>query len=256
MASTTQGAKRRRVVIVVLAVLIVCCLIGAAIALLRSPSETAEPDAQGSRTASPQHPQAAPRQEGAAVDLIAQAARRDPDDPRAKGDFDAPVLMIEMSDYSCPMCSVYTNEIAPQLERYVKDGTLRIEFHDFAIFDDKYASSLGAVAGIAAGKQGKFWEFLTAAEKRSASDHPTWTPELAREIAQEAGVEDLDRFSVDAADEQALAEVRAQRATIASWGVQGTPAFFINDRFLTGAQPAEVFIDTIEAARADAHSQR
>ncbi|MDU0968064.1 MAG: thioredoxin domain-containing protein [Actinomycetaceae bacterium] len=247
-----SNAKSRRILIGALALVIVVCLVGAVIALVHQPekdsADEASPTASPSATATDQ---AAPKQAADAVQIIKAAARNDPKDPRAKGKIDAPVLMIEMSDYSCPMCAAYYANVMPKLEPLVKDGTLRIEFHDYAIFDSKYNSSLGAVGGIAAADQGKFWEYLAAAEKLSLSEHPTWNTDLAVQVATEAGVPDLDKFRAGLEDADALQKVRAEKEEIASWGVQGTPAFFINDRFITGAQDPQVFLDTIKAAKAD-----
>lgn len=210
-----------------------------------APAETTE------QADAPTQSLAADRQSPRLAEAIKALTRNDPSDPRAQGRIDAPVVMLEFSDYSCPQCAAYYARVMPELQPLVDNGTLRIEFHDFAIFDERFNSTLGSLGGVAAGKQGKFWEYLAEAEKMSLSDHPQWTPELATEIAQRAGVPDLQAFQAALNDEGALNDIRHERELVASWGVTGTPAFFINDRFVLGAQDAKVFLATIEAAKAD-----
>ncbi|MBD3689621.1 thioredoxin domain-containing protein [Nanchangia anserum] len=247
------SASSRRIVLAVLALVVVVCVAVAVVSLVRSSNSASDtPTAASDTTTTPAAPsQAAARQSGAAAQAIASITRNDPADPRARGDINAPVVMIELSDYSCPMCAAYYAKVMPRLEPLIDDGTLRIEFHDMPIFDSPYNSTIGALGGIAAGEQGKFWEYLDRAEQRSLSDHPTWTPELALEIAREAGVPDVDAFRRKLNDADALAQLHTDLATFQSWGITGTPAFFINDRYIMGAQDPQVFLDTIEAAKND-----
>lgn len=84
--------------------------------------------------------------------------RRESCDPFAMGRADAPIVMVKHEDYRCPSCSKFTADVEPQLiERYVEDGTLRIERRDFPVFGEEPLEM--AKAGRAAARQGKFWEF-------------------------------------------------------------------------------------------------
>ena len=115
---------------------------------------------------------------------------RDPNDPRAKGDVNAPVVMVIYSDFACPFCTRFAREVEPQLDDLVKNGTLRIEWRDLAQVTQ--TSPLAAQAGIAAGKQGKFWEFHDAVY--GAADpqgHPEYTEDSLVDFAEKAGVPDL-----------------------------------------------------------------
>lgn len=255
-----MSATTRRTLMLICGVVLVVCVVGASLAFLsgtRESGSATEPHASGSASAAapggeaPQG-QVAQRQSGEVAKAMASVARKDPNDPRARGRLDAPVLMIELSDYSCPMCAAYYHRVMPRLQSLIDDGTLRIEFHDMAVFDQRYHSAIGALGGIAAAKQGRFWQYLNAAEELAASDHPTWTPQLATQVAEKAGVPDLEAFAAGLNDSTALAQITADKEKFQSWGVSGTPAFFINDRFILGAQDPQVFLDTIAAAKADA----
>ena len=79
---------------------------------------------------------------------------RDPNDPRAKGDVNAPVVMVIYSDFACPFCTKFAQDVEPRLNDLIENGTLRIEWRDLAQVTQ--ISPLAAQAGIAADKQGKF----------------------------------------------------------------------------------------------------
>jgi protein-disulfide isomerase len=97
-------------------------------------------------------------------------------------------------------------------------------------------------ASVAAQKQGKFWEMhdLIFANQREIS------PEKYVEWAQQLGL-DMDRFRADYASAEVKAIVDADFKEAQSLGVTGTPAFFVNGRFLSGAKPFEEFATLIDA---------
>lgn len=173
---------------------------------------------------------------------------RDPKDPRALGKADAPVVMTEFSDYSCPMCSKFAVETLPKLMPLVNNGTLRIEYRDMVIFDQQYASSIGAIGGLAAGEQGKFWEFYKESANMALSSHPVWTRELAVQVAEKVGVPNIEKFKKDMDNPKLAQKLSDERIMAEKIGVRGTPAFVINDRFIGGALPTDTFIATIKAA--------
>ncbi len=183
--------------------------------------------------------------------VIRSFYRNDKADPRAIGDPKAPVTMIQFSDFSCPMCYQYEANVFPQLKRYIDNGTLRIEFNNLTIFASQYHSDLAAAGSIAAAKQGKFWEYLTAATKLAAgegSGHITWDKQLVTQVAQASGVSDLSRFNQDFEAPETAATIENETSHSRAVGLNGTPAFFINNYVISGALPAESFIQTIEIA--------
>lgn len=186
------------------------------------------------------------------IEIIKQYQDRGGDTSLSIGSQDAPVVLIEFSDFSCPYCSMYAANTHPRLKKYIDDGTLRIELYPFAIFEQDYASDIPARAAWAAGKQGKFAEFFEKAGVAALSDHPTWTDEQVTELAREVGVPDLEKFAADLNSDEAHALID-ESAQIAQsvFGVTGTPAFFVNNRVVSDGTDVAAFEATIEAAAAD-----
>lgn len=181
---------------------------------------------------------------------LAKLARRDAKDPLAMGKPDAPVVMVEYSDFQCPFCKVFATKIEPQLvSRYVDAGVLRIEWRSLAIFGPE--SEDASRAAWAAGQQGRFWEYHSALFDHAPEKKNTgaFTRDRLTELAGAAGVPDLDRFRADLASPAATAAVQADVNEGLSIGVNSTPAFLINGHPILGAQPLEQFQATIEAAR-------
>lgn len=175
-------------------------------------------------------------------------AQRIPDDPFAVGEVDAPVTMVMFSDYRCPFCALFSQTLEPQLvDKYVNPGVLRIEWRDFPIFGDE--SIRAAVAGRAAGIQGKFWEFnSTLYAAAPDKGHPSYSDAQLIAFAEQAGVADMARFTADLDDPELATLVQEDFEQGADLGVPATPSFIINGYPLRGAQPLTEFeqlIDTV-----------
>lgn len=234
----TKPASRRRLVITVLAVVLAGLLAGLVALVTGGSSGTAEPDSA---------PASVSPQEQSGPDL----SRRDRNDVHAMGRRNAPVVLVEYSDFQCPFCGKFARDTKPELiEKYVKKGVLRIEWRDFPVFGEE--SVTAARAGHAAGQQGKFWEFHNALyaepRRRNAGE---FTPEKLVEYARKAGVADLERFRKDMNGEAARKAVERDREEGYEIGVTSTPAFLVNGQPILGAQPTETFADAIEKAAAE-----
>ncbi|GAB2743049.1 DsbA family protein [Nocardioides pakistanensis] len=180
-------------------------------------------------------------------DPFAALVRRDADDPMALGEVDAPVVMINYSEFQCPFCGKFARDTKPELvQKYVEDGTLRIEWRDFPYLGPE--STTAAQAGRAAGAQGKFWEFHDA---MFADQQPPNSGKLTEEylvgVAKEAGL-DAEQFAKDLKSDAVAAAVQKDFQEGQSIGVTGTPAFLVNGQPIMGAQPTEVFAEAIEQA--------
>lgn len=191
-------------------------------------------------------PSVDPEARAAALELMRAEPRREEGDPFAKGEVDAPVVLIEFADYRCPYCAKHAQEVAPVLEKYVDDGTLRIEWRDLPIFGEE--STVVHHAARAAGAQGKFWEFHEAVFAQTPLEgHRSWSDEELRALAQEVGVPDLARFDADrAAPETAEAVEENRRHATEDLGITATPAFIVGDVFVPGAYPLATFVQQIE----------
>lgn len=175
-------------------------------------------------------------------------ARRDADDALAVGEPDAPVVLIEYSDFQCPYCGRFARETKPELVRtYVDEGVLRIEWRNFPIFGAE--SDQAARAAWAAGQQGRFWEFHDVAfaepRERNSGD---FAEDALVAMAEEAGVADLARFRGDMDSDAASTAVARDSEEGFALGVTSTPAFLINGEPMLGAQPTRDFADAVERA--------
>lgn len=176
--------------------------------------------------------------------------RRVDGDPLSLGAVDAPVVMIEYSDYRCPFCGVYARKTQPEIiKKYVDAGKLRIEWRDLPVLGE--ASATAAVAARAAGEQGLFWEFneavYAAAPERSKAELSE--PELLA-FAKTVGVPDMAKFASDLKSPALMALVQADLQEGTSLGLNSTPTFVINNQAIPGAQPLEIFAQVIDDALA------
>ncbi len=154
------------------------------------------------------------------------------------GSEDAKVQIVEFSDFQCPFC----NRVLPALQQVRKEygDQVQLVFKHLPLRIHAKAPAAHAAAE-AAHRQGKFWEMHDAifANPREMS------PERYEQYAQELGL-DLERFKADVASESVKKRVEADSSEAASLGVSGTPGFFINGRYLSGAQPFAEFKKRID----------
>lgn len=245
MTAKNVSAKRTRniVLAMVLGVVLVLTVIFVGEMAQQNRLEAATPELKPQATA-PAGSEVPPKE----VDL----ARRTANDPLALGDVDAPVVMIEYSDYTCPFCGVYARKTQPEIvKKYVDSGQLRIEWRDLPVIGEH--SEGAAVAGRAAGQQGMFWEYndavYAAAPERAKADLSE--PELLK-FAEKVGIPDLAKFAADLKSPELLALVEADKNEATSLGLNSTPTFVINNQAIPGAQPMEIFTQVIDEALAKA----
>lgn len=184
-------------------------------------------------------------------DPLLKVIRREAGDPLALGDVDAPVVMVSYSEFQCPFCGRFARETEPELiDRYVEEGTLRIEWRDFPYLGPE--SMTAAMAGRAAAAQGEFWAFHDAMyDDQQPPNSGKLTPAYLEGVAKKVGL-DLSQFRTDMQSKATEAAVQRDFQEGQRIGVTGTPAFLVNGMPVMGAQPTEVFVQLIEQAEAQA----
>lgn len=131
------------------------------------------------------------------------------------------------------------------IEEYVETGKVRIEWRDFPIFGEESVDA--AVAGRAAGEQGKFWEYNEAIYAEApARSHIELPRERLIAFAEQIGVPDMERFVDDLDNQELIDAVNADAAEAKSIGVSSTPIFIVGSTPVVGAQPYEAFAEVIE----------
>jgi protein-disulfide isomerase len=137
--------------------------------------------------------------------------------------------------------------VEPKLyDKYVKDGTLRIEWRDFPYRGQESVNA--AVAARAAQAQGRFWDYH---DLLYDSQFSGFSDENLRALAGKANL-DMQRFERDYGSARYAELVQTDFQQGQRIGVNGTPTFFINDQVLVGLQPVGVFENAIEDARREA----
>ncbi|OEU96282.1 DsbA family protein [Streptomyces oceani] len=178
---------------------------------------------------------------------LAALERRDADDPLAMGDEDAPVVLIEYADFACPFCGKFARDTEQELiEKYVDEGVLRIEWRNFPVFGKD--SERAALAAWAAGQQGRFWQFHEAAYADEDMVKKGYDKARLTELAEEAGVKNMDRFHRDRRGEQGRKALERDRQEAYQLGATSTPSFLVGGEPIAGAQPLSVFEDAVESA--------
>lgn len=167
------------------------------------------------------------------------------DDDPVIGDEDAPITIVEFSDFECPFCQSFYNDTYPALkEKYVDTGIAKIVYRDFPL--DSHANALpSAAAAECAFEQGgneAFFAFHDALFESESLNNSVYN-----DIATDLGL-DLEELATCMESEETATEILADRAEGASYGVGGTPSFFINGYALEGAQPLTNFEEYIQKA--------
>lgn len=241
MLTPRTAPRHRSLMAPVIVAIVAVALTVVAIVASRSPSDG------GSAAAVAEASQPSAGTGANADDPLARLPRRTAGDPMALGKTDAPVVMVNYSEFQCPFCGKFARDTKPSLiEKYVKNGTLRIEWRDFPYLGQE--SMTAALAGRAAALQGKFWEFHDAMyAQQQPVNSGRLTPEYLGSVATKAGL-DGSRLVKDMARPGLADAVGKDFTEGQSIGVTGTPAFIINGQPIIGAQPLQVFEQAIENA--------
>ena len=169
------------------------------------------------------------------------------DDDAVKGNRSAPVTIVEFSDYECPFCGKYARESYPLiLKNYINKGQVKYVFRDFPL-EIHVNAQKAAEAAECAGEQNKYYEM----HDYLFANQDNLKVENLQGYAKDLGL-DTVKFNDCLGSGKMAAEVKKDLADGKRYGVAGTPAFFVNGRAISGAQPYSVFSQEIEAALAEA----
>ena len=158
------------------------------------------------------------------------------------GPANAKITIIEVSDYECPFCVRGDERVKELLAMYPNDVRVVMKQNPLSFH---VAARPAAMAALAAGEQGKYWQMHDRLFESTRS-RIKLTRERLEALAQEIGL-DMARFRA-ALDSEKFAAVIASDARLAkAIGVRGTPAFFVNGIRVNGAQPVEKFKAIIDA---------
>lgn len=148
------------------------------------------------------------------------------------GPADAPVVIVAFMDALCPFCkrSLQTS-LAPARQRFA--GDLRIELRHFPLPIHPAAEG-AARAAVAAARQGRLRDYYD----RLVADGGELGRSRFAALARDLGLDEA-RFLADFDSPEVAAEVAADQALAARYGLRATPTFFINGRHFSGHLPAE-----------------
>lgn len=180
-------------------------------------------------------------------DSIIDRANRD----RMKGPEDAPMTIIELSDFQCPYCREFATGTYRQIDSaYVRTGRARIIYVNLPLSTHKEAFP-AAEAAMCAGAQGRFWPmhdrlFATQREWNGQADAAQRFERLAQELQL-----DMPAYRDCTANDRTAPLIVADAMQAAEARINGTPTFILNSRngqrALTGAVPFDQFSREIDA---------
>jgi protein-disulfide isomerase len=158
----------------------------------------------------------------------------------AKGPKDAPVTIVEFSDFQCPFCRTSVATLKGVMQQY--DGLVRWVYRDFPIPSLHPQAPKAAEAARCAGEQGKFWEFhdllFDSQTQTTTTDFKRFAERLKLDPKGFGRCLDSGKYQ---------AAVQSDIEDGIRLGITGTPTYFINGRVLVGAAPPENFRKIVDA---------
>src|SRR3989344_3697065 len=165
------------------------------------------------------------------------------DDDPVLGAANAPVTIIEFSDFQCPYCRQFWRDTLPQIKaNYIDKGLVKLVYRDFPLSNIHPSAQAAAEAGECAQSQGKFWEFhdaVFAAQDEQSAGTVAFTADDVKSWGAEVGLVAAFNECVDSGSNRA--EVLKDFQDGAKAGVGGTPTFFVNGIAVEGALPYTQF---------------
>lgn len=219
-------------------ILIAGLMIGGAVLYTRSDS----PKVAANNGAAIQPVAGGTQQAGGVVNVSA-------DDDAVLGNPDAPVTIIEFSDFQCPFCRKFWKETIPQIKKdYLLTGKAKLVYRDFPLTQIHPGATPAAEGAECAKEQGKFWEMHDAIfeeQEKQGSGTVQFTADDVKKWAAKIGL-NTSKFNQCLDSGKYKQEVEKDIADGSAAGVTGTPAVFVNGRLIVGAQPFAAFKAVID----------
>ncbi len=164
-----------------------------------------------------------------------------------RGDPNAPVTILEFSDFQCPYCGRFFSQVEPQIaKQYIESGKVRFGYLHFAFLGQE--SLWAAEASECAADQDAFWEYHDKLfNSQNGENRGAFNKENLKQFAADLGL-DTKTFNQCLDGGKYTQYVQSQVNIGRQIGVQSTPTFLINGQAVIGAQPFEAFQQAIESS--------
>lgn len=172
----------------------------------------------------------------------------DADDDAVTGAADAPIIMIEFSDYQCPFCRKFYNEALPKIkENYIDKGLVKLVYRDLPLVslghsDATPAANAAECARLQGGDETYFTyhDLIFEGQNKLGSGTVKIPEESLYAYAEDLNL-NMDTFKTCQENQEFYAEIQKDSEDAQAAGLSGTPAFVINGQVVIGAQVYEVF---------------
>jgi protein-disulfide isomerase len=145
------------------------------------------------------------------------------------GDPNAPVTLVEFADLQCPSCKLAAEEIVPDvIDGPIRNGNAKYEYSNWAILGPD--SVTAAKAALAASEQNRLWQFVENFYANQGTQGTGYvTDDFLRDIAEKAGIPDIDKWEADRALPKWDQTLLAVDNEAIDAGFSGTPSFAIRN---------------------------
>jgi protein-disulfide isomerase len=152
------------------------------------------------------------------------------------GSPDAKVELVEYGDLQCPVCKQFAEDILPAVvENQVRSGDVKVVFRNFPILGPQSAPA--GAAALAAGAQGKGWQFLDLFYHNQGAENSGYADDaFLTAIAEAVSVPDIDKFNQDRQSEKFEIEVEETNEEAERLGLTGTPSLAIKGPGTNGVE--------------------
>jgi protein-disulfide isomerase len=162
---------------------------------------------------------------------------------KVKGDPNAPVTIVEYSDFECPFCGKFVQQTFPSIEQqYINTGKVKFIYKHFPLRNIHFSAQTAAEAAECANEQGKFWEYHDLLFENSPSFRENNLVDYATQVEMNS-----DQFKECLSSGKYKSVIEQDLRDGSAAGVRGAPGFTVNGQLISGAQPFSVFQQLIDS---------